>query len=381
MKRMLSVLLIAVLLLPALCAGAETLTEDTVRARMLAMKDEYYEGRPWTNADFYAWNGGGWYYGGSGCVAFSFILSDAAFGSLPSRYIETIDYGALRAGDILRINNNGHSVIILEKYDDHVVIAEGNFNSSIHWGRTLTKQQVLAADYYVTRYPDSPASDPTTEEPATEAPVTEAPATEAPVTEAPATEAPAVREPFFWINDPTLAHPGSFVYLPLYNYEDSDYIRWTIECDPAYFSPALDLEGFEEIIHALDAEAVIDDTLQLTGEIPEGFYGFFCVWIDPETPEGEYELYTYNLCDAEGNWLFADIWPVIVAKDTPRIPGDADMDGIVTIGDAWLILRWLSEPDCDISLSSADVNGDDTVDQTDAMLILQYDCGWDVVLR
>ena len=118
-----------------------------------------------------------------------------------------------------------------------------------------------------------------------------------------------------------------------------------------------------------------------TGEIPEGFYGFFCVWIDPETPEGEYELYTYNLCDAEGNWLFADIWPVIVAKDTPRIPGDADMDGIVTIGDAWLILRWLSEPDCDISLSSADVNGDDTVDQTDAMLILQYDCGWDVELR
>ncbi|MBQ2634422.1 MAG: hypothetical protein IJF88_07600 [Oscillospiraceae bacterium] len=52
-----------------------------------------------------------------------------------------------------RINGDTHTVIILEIHDDHVVIAEGNYNSSVHWGRTLTRQQLMQADYVWTRYP------------------------------------------------------------------------------------------------------------------------------------------------------------------------------------------------------------------------------------
>ena len=120
---------------------------------MIALKEEYPEGMPWTNDNYYAWNGG-IYSGGYGCAGFAFILSDAAFGDLPARMIEeNITIDDIRVGDILRINNDTHMVIVLEVYDDHVVIAEGNYNSSIHWGRTLTAEEVAAADYYLTRYP------------------------------------------------------------------------------------------------------------------------------------------------------------------------------------------------------------------------------------
>ena len=122
-----------------------------VRSSMLALQDEYYEGRPWTNDNSYRWNGNNTI--GYGCAAFAFILSDAAFGTLPARKYTTINYSDLRVGDILRINNDTHSVIITYKYDDHIVIAEGNYNSSIHWGRSIEKSKVEQADYYLTRYP------------------------------------------------------------------------------------------------------------------------------------------------------------------------------------------------------------------------------------
>ena len=127
-------------------------TEEEVYPILMSMKDEYYEGRPWTNANFYSWKGG-IYSSGAGCAGFAFLMSDAAFGSLPARMIKPVSLKDVRVGDILRINNDTHSVIVLEVHDDHVVIAEGNYNSSIHWGRTLSKSVVESATYMMTRYP------------------------------------------------------------------------------------------------------------------------------------------------------------------------------------------------------------------------------------
>ncbi|MDD6328776.1 MAG: hypothetical protein PUA62_10065, partial [Lachnospiraceae bacterium] len=127
-------------------------TEAEAYQKMIAMKSSYPEGMTWTNANYYAWKGGV-YTGGYGCAGFSFLLSDAAFGDLPATMIYDITISDVRVGDILRINNDAHSVIVLEVYSDHVVIAEGNYNSSIHWGRTLTAAEVANATYMMTRYP------------------------------------------------------------------------------------------------------------------------------------------------------------------------------------------------------------------------------------
>lgn len=126
-------------------------TEAEAYQKMIALKSSYPEGMRWTNDNFYAWKGG-IYYGGYGCAGFAFLLSDAAFGDLPARMHTEFTYDQIRVGDILRINNDTHSVIILAKTSTYVTIAEGNYNSSIHWGRTLSKEKVLQSDYIMTRY-------------------------------------------------------------------------------------------------------------------------------------------------------------------------------------------------------------------------------------
>lgn len=132
-------------------------TETEAYEAMIAFKDSYPEGTSYDNSNYYAWNGDN--SGGRGCVGFAYMLSDAAFGKLPARKLTNISIDEVHVGDILRVSNNSHTVIILEKYDDYVVLAEGNYNSSVHWGRTMTADEVAAANYVLTRYPVGTFSD------------------------------------------------------------------------------------------------------------------------------------------------------------------------------------------------------------------------------
>ncbi len=141
-------------------------TEEAVYARMMALQSDYPEGRYWTNDNSYSrsylWYGGKYdgrtvTYTGRGCVAFALIMSDAAFGSdLPIWQDYDVTFSKVRTGDILRVNNDSHSVIILSKNSSSVTIAEGNYNSSIHWGRTLSAAAVEEADYMLSRWPGTP---------------------------------------------------------------------------------------------------------------------------------------------------------------------------------------------------------------------------------
>lgn len=86
----------------------------------------------------------------NGCAAFAGELSDAVF----TNYVtEHHDISAIRVGDILRINGDSHSVIVLEVKSNSVIIAEGNYNSSVHWGREITFDELKKVlDYVWTRY-------------------------------------------------------------------------------------------------------------------------------------------------------------------------------------------------------------------------------------
>ncbi len=130
-------------------------TEDTVseegriRGAINAMKASYPEGTKWNNDNYYAWKGG-IYSGGYGCAGFAFMLSDAAFGTAKARKYNDPD--AVRTGDIVRMEGDSHSVIILEVQPDCVIVAEGNFNNSVHWGRKISRSELRKADCFLTRY-------------------------------------------------------------------------------------------------------------------------------------------------------------------------------------------------------------------------------------
>lgn len=126
------------------------LTEQQVYNSIMALQAQYPEGMAWTND-----NG---YFSeplntiGYGCHAFALICSDAIFGTLPGTIHK--DFDSIRVGDIVRIGNY-HTVIVLEKREDSVVVVEGNYNSAIHWGREITREDLEQVGFYVeTRYPD-----------------------------------------------------------------------------------------------------------------------------------------------------------------------------------------------------------------------------------
>lgn len=131
--------------------NAVDLSEAKVYAAMAALKKDYPEGTPWTNDNYYAWKGG-IYSGGYGCAGFAFMLSDAAFGSLPARQHK--DFSKIRVGDIVRMDYDAHSVIALKVKADSVIVAEGNYNSSVHWEREISLDEIRKTGTYVmTRYP------------------------------------------------------------------------------------------------------------------------------------------------------------------------------------------------------------------------------------
>ena len=131
--------------------AAQGPTAEEVYNAIVALKSEYPEGMRWTNDNFYRSDATS--QGGYGCEGFALICSDAAFGELPvsSRHS---NFDAIRVGDLLRINNDTHTVVVLEKRDHSVVVTEGNFNSSIHWNREISRSSLEQGNFTVrSRYP------------------------------------------------------------------------------------------------------------------------------------------------------------------------------------------------------------------------------------
>lgn len=127
-----------------------TTKEHEVYNTLIAQQTIFPEGMNWTDDDYYIGRFG-IYTKGTGCAAFAFYLSDAAFGD--TEVITHNDYSDLKVGDILRVYNDTHSVIILEVGQDSVTVAEGNYNSSIHWGRELSMSEIVdSKSYIMTRY-------------------------------------------------------------------------------------------------------------------------------------------------------------------------------------------------------------------------------------
>lgn len=132
-------------------ANGKAITDDNIREILYGLQSDYPEGMRWTNANFYQSTVLRW--GGYGCEGFALICSDAVFGSLPisSRHS---NFDAVKVGDMLRINNDTHTVVVLEKRQNSVIVAEGNYNSSIHWGREITRQSLESGNFTVrSRYP------------------------------------------------------------------------------------------------------------------------------------------------------------------------------------------------------------------------------------
>ena len=103
-------------------ADGKPLTEENVRAAIVALKKTYPDGtvyptpycsndplnRPYSNCDH--------------CAGWAMLCSDAAFGSLPWRYQITPAWGNIRIGDLVEYDN--HVVVVVDKSDDSIKITD-----------------------------------------------------------------------------------------------------------------------------------------------------------------------------------------------------------------------------------------------------------------
>lgn len=93
------------------------------------------------------------------CLGFASFLSDQVFGAdAPVSFF--YDYDSLRVGDQIRLNEYEHSMIVAEKTDDYVVVAEVNADYEdclISWQRQISRYELeyeLSWDLeYISRYP------------------------------------------------------------------------------------------------------------------------------------------------------------------------------------------------------------------------------------
>lgn len=145
-------------------------TSQEAYEQLMALKSKYPEGMAWDNTKPYGTAGtlGSNYYTrapfrignkritcGVGCAGYGFELQDTLFHDLPAQVLSrgNFTYEDIRVGDHLRINGGTHSVIVLQVTPAGCVVTEANFNKSVHWGRVISKAEVMDADYVVTRWP------------------------------------------------------------------------------------------------------------------------------------------------------------------------------------------------------------------------------------
>lgn len=314
------------------------LDEASVYNAMIALQDEYPDGMEWTNDNFYVWNGGGPYSGGYGCVAFAFILSDAAFGDLPARQVNTLDLSVIRVGDIIRYS--GHSVIVLEVHEDYVVVAEGNINSSVMWGREVSLDEMSGGfEHYLTRYPlEEEETEPTTEEPS---------------------------DARFYVRLEISSEPDRTDYFVG---EELDLTGLTIN---TWYTELGTWFAWEEDAFVADYPNTEDEYIEVTG-------------YDPYTlgsQEISVTLHKYN--DVLDEWVSStDYFHVIVYEEgtSPNADlGDVDVNGVVNASDAGELLVAAAAIGAgnDSGLTAeqtvnADVDGNGVLDATDAAWILRY---------
>ena len=135
----------------ATLANGMPITQENVYQIIIGLKGQYPEGMRYTNDNSYHSKVLNWT--GYGCHGFALICSDTVFGDLPISAKHS-NFDLVKVGDFLRVDHDTHTVVVLEKRADSVVVAEANYNSSVHWGRVITRVELERGNYEVnTRYP------------------------------------------------------------------------------------------------------------------------------------------------------------------------------------------------------------------------------------
>ena len=81
---------------------------------------------------------------------FALKVAQDLYGSLKKwKYVES--YRTIHAGDVIRINNNSHTIIVTKVYSGSIQYADCNSTGDcqIQWGKTMSRQALRKAFTYM----------------------------------------------------------------------------------------------------------------------------------------------------------------------------------------------------------------------------------------
>ena len=141
---------------------AKVPTEAEAYDILMQIKAEYPHGTPWGDDKIYhSPNYGTASF--SGCGAFAQMCMDRIFGNYADNGISVhrhSDFDAIKVGDYVRLdtsirNGGTHTVVVVEKKADSIVVGEGNFSNEVRWGREFTRSELEETGFRVTTcYPN-----------------------------------------------------------------------------------------------------------------------------------------------------------------------------------------------------------------------------------
>lgn len=119
--------------------GSETstssaVTEQSVQAALSALRERYPNGALWPSP--YRSASGGPYHSGMNCAGWATLCSDAAFGNLPWRRVDSPSWDQLRPGDLVEYDNDlgGHVIVVVSKTDDTITFTDSGPTQKAYWG-------------------------------------------------------------------------------------------------------------------------------------------------------------------------------------------------------------------------------------------------------
>ena len=137
--------------------SAASLSEDTVRSTIRALRDTYPTNTPY-GAPYRSTSNGPYGAAPSNCAGWATLCSDAAFGNLPWRRVDRPSWDQIRAGDLIEYRNSSayHVVVVLDKTSEYVKVTESGNNNKARWGGQYPQWWLEDQSSYIlyTRYPN-----------------------------------------------------------------------------------------------------------------------------------------------------------------------------------------------------------------------------------
>lgn len=109
-------------------------TEESVRAALAALREQYPNGALWPSP--YRSASGGPYHSGMNCAGWAVLCSDAAFGDLPWRRVDCPRWDQLRPGDLVEYDSDlgGHVIVVVGKTEDTIAFTDSGPTQKAYWG-------------------------------------------------------------------------------------------------------------------------------------------------------------------------------------------------------------------------------------------------------